>query len=406
MRNAMFFALALMLVGMCEAGWGMAYGGSGIGRNSCETVLIRFSGYDWWVKEGFYGPGPNHFANSNVWLDGENKLHLLIERRDSTWYCAEVYSDRIGWGYGVYRFYLSSRVDNLDSAAVLGLFTYDYNPPCQTFDCGSTEDCCDLYHCHCREIDIEFCAGWGNIGYFSVQPNRTSGECYGFDFALIGDSTTFQFEWLPGQVAFHGTHGHHSEMICPIPAEPYLFAPGIVCDEETLDFSTCPDCVFAPGNERVHINLWLWDITGDGIGDSLTSCEFVEIVIDSFEFIPDESLSVDGDISQNPVSLDIIVNPNPFNSAVRISVETLHATSLQIEIFDIAGRCVTQLPSPSVPLPKGEGGNSFSRWEKVSEGRMRAEFTWQPEKSLGSGVYLVRARVDGESVSNRIVYLK
>jgi hypothetical protein len=37
---------------------------------------------------------------------------------------------------------------------------------------------------------------------------------------------------------------------------------------------------------------------------------------------------------------------------------------------------------------------------------MRAEFTWQPEKSVGSGVYLVRARIGGESVTKRVVYLK
>ncbi len=110
--------------------------------------------------------------------------------------------------------------------------------------------------------------------------------------------------------------------------------------------------------------------------------------------------------SARPENIAISAYPNPFNSAVRISVETLHATSLRIEIFDLAGRRVAQLPSPSVPLPAGEGRNSFSLWEKVSEGRMRAEFTWQPEKSLSSGVYLVRARIDDKSIMKRIVYMK
>ena len=107
-----------------------------------------------------------------------------------------------------------------------------------------------------------------------------------------------------------------------------------------------------------------------------------------------------------PQSIALSAFPNPFNSAVTIFVETLHATSLRIEIFDIAGRRVAQLPSPSVPLPAGEGRNSFSLWEKVSEGRMRAEFIWQPEKSLGSGVYLVRAKIGDESVTKRVVYLR
>jgi len=112
----------------------------------------------------------------------------------------------------------------------------------------------------------------------------------------------------------------------------------------------------------------------------------------------------------------IFTHPNPFNSAVRIYVETQNLASLQIEIFDINGRRVAQLPSPSVPLPGGEGGDSFSHWEKVAEGRMRA-ITWQPSESLPSGVYLVRARFDNRSLSGaeasgsgtitkRIVYLK
>ena len=110
-------------------------------------------------------------------------------------------------------------------------------------------------------------------------------------------------------------------------------------------------------------------------------------------------------IADKPEVFAISAYPNPFNSACRISVgEGLRPS--RFEIFDINGRMVAQLPSPSVPLPAGEGGNSFSLWEKVSEGRMRAEFTWQPEKSIGSGIYLVRAKVSGESVTKRVVYLK
>ena len=122
-----------------------------------------------------------------------------------------------------------------------------------------------------------------------------------------------------------------------------------------------------------------------------------------------------------PDGFDIAAYPNPFNSVITISVESPVGAGLRparVEVFDLSGRHVAQLPSPSVPLPAGEGGNSFSFWEKVSEGRMRAEFTWQPEKSLSSGVYLVRARFDtdwptarlidrgGAEVTKRIVYLK
>ncbi len=46
---------------------------------------------------------------------------------------------------------------------------------------------------------------------------------------------------------------------------------------------------------------------------------------------------------------------------------------------------------------------SFSPREKVSEGRMR-EFTWQPDESIDSGVYLIR--VKGTNTAKRVVYLK
>jgi len=111
----------------------------------------------------------------------------------------------------------------------------------------------------------------------------------------------------------------------------------------------------------------------------------------------------------NPAAFAISAYPNPFNSAVRISLNVPVGAGLRparVEIFDIAGRHAAQLPSPSVPLPAGEGGNSFSLWEKVSEGRMRAKLTWQPDASTGSGVYLVRARLDGQTVTKRVVYLK
>ena len=110
-----------------------------------------------------------------------------------------------------------------------------------------------------------------------------------------------------------------------------------------------------------------------------------------------------------PGIISLSAYPNPFNSAVTISLDTPVGAGLRparVEIFDIAGRRAAQLPSPSIPLPEGGGGNSFSLWEKVSEGRMRAKLTWQPDATVASGVYLVRASFDGESVSKRIVYLK
>src|SRR5882724_773791 len=94
-------------------------------RESPGTRWLHFSGYDWWVKSssGRVGPGPNYFSDStnNVWLDGQGQLHLRITNRSNQWQCAELVSART-FGFGNYRFELSSRVDNLNPNVVLGLF--------------------------------------------------------------------------------------------------------------------------------------------------------------------------------------------------------------------------------------------------------------------------------------------
>ncbi len=122
-----------------------------------------------------------------------------------------------------------------------------------------------------------------------------------------------------------------------------------------------------------------------------------------------------------PRCSDIKIYPNPFNSTVTLELRGVGATyrspgQIAVEIFDISGRLV-YAPSPSVPLPMGEGGQVLlplgegfrmraSPWEKVAKGRMRA-FIWQPDESLPSGVYLVRATMEyGQTITKRIVLIK
>ena len=77
----------------------------------------------------------------------------------------------------------------------------------------------------------------------------------------------------------------------------------------------------------------------------------------------------------------------------------------RVEIFDVNGRCVSVIARPqAAAISPNQGdchvGQSPPRNDGVSE------FIWQPGESIGSGVYLVRARLDGETISKRIVYLK
>ena len=97
-------------------------------------------------------------------------------------------------------------------------------------------------------------------------------------------------------------------------------------------------------------------------------------------------------IPQKPVSTNISAYPNPFNSAVTISVEEGLVPS-RVEIFDIAGRMVANIPVGAGLRPALGGSKTHP-------------YVWTPDASLGSGVYLVRATVGDMGITKRVVYLK
>jgi len=105
-----------------------------------------------------------------------------------------------------------------------------------------------------------------------------------------------------------------------------------------------------------------------------------------------------------PKEFALSTHPNPFNSAVTITVgEGLKPS--RIEIFDINGYRISVISSegfrpdekyPSYPQeisPYGRNDN-------------KSEFIWQPAPALGSGIYLVRAKFDDQTATMRVVYLK
>lgn len=92
-----------------------------------------------------------------------------------------------------------------------------------------------------------------------------------------------------------------------------------------------------------------------------------------------------------PEKLSLDISPNPFNSSVRISWvdKGLINQTPTIEIFDIMGKRVVDTFFPY----DNEKENTF-------------EFFWSPEKSLPSGIYVVRASNGDESISKNMIYLK
>lgn len=214
---------------------------------------IEFSGYRWNVKasETRAGPGPNYFSNSqeDVWVDEEGHLHLRIAHRNSRWYCTEVFTaDPLG--YGVYTFTLGGRVDQLDRNVVLGLFTWDDTAPEHLY----------------REIDIEF-SRWGEEeaanAQFVVQPWDREGNRHRFHMTLEGEDSTHYFDWKEDSVQFSSHQGRPPDL-------------GSEIERWTYVGSDVPPAGI--GNARM--NLWLLDGTPPSDGQE------VEVVIESFEFVP------------------------------------------------------------------------------------------------------------------------
>jgi hypothetical protein len=214
---------------------------------------LQFSGYDWVVKtsDRRVGPGPNYFSDSgeSISVDAQGRLHLRLTQRDGRWYCAEVISAQ-SFGYGTYRFYLDTTVDNLDPQVVLGMFTWNDDPA----------------YSH-REIDIEV-SRWGQAnnknGQFVVQPYTRAQNIVRFQIPSGLQSSTHFFTWKPDSVLCQSRKGQD------------INAPeGSLVIEQHIFTKDIPQA----GGENARINLWL--LAGRPPADGKKT----EIVISKFEFV-------------------------------------------------------------------------------------------------------------------------
>ena len=218
---------------------------------------INFSGYDWWVKTGSgaqVGPGPNYFSDStnNVWTDAQGWLHMRITDLSNQWQCAEIVSART-FGYGNYRFELGSRVDNVDTNIVLGLFTWSDDPSYNY-----------------REMDVECSRGFAadtNNAQFTVQPYYLGGHYARYCVPAGLSDSTHLFNWQSNSVTFQSQSGSFS----PDPNPTNVISTWVFADASAVPQT---------GDENARINLWL--IFGQPPADG----NEVELVIKSFQFVP------------------------------------------------------------------------------------------------------------------------
>ena len=196
-----------------------------------------------------------------------------------------------------------------------------------------------------------------------------------------------------------------------------VFGPGIIFESSILfdslgsigQLSVGSPCIDA-GNDSVLYTYWDWDsvfyapdhdIEGNprplGAGYDIGAYEYVPTGI--------------GEAGKGfkPLAYEISAYPNPFNSAVRISLDAPVGAGLRparVEIFDIAGRRVAQLPEDGTVGEALVASRYGEKREGTSPSPTAREITWMPNASLGSGVYLVRAKVGDGEITKRVVYLK
>ncbi len=210
---------------------------------------IQWSGYEWEVKakKQPMGPGPNLWSDSqrSVWVDDRGRLNLKVRKIHDQWHAAEVYMLNT-LGHGKYVFYLDSRVDQLDTSVVVGLF---------------------IHATDTNEIDIEF-SKWGQerkytYHQFVLQPRIDGSNIKRSDYRSRKPQSTHGFVWSPEGVAFRSYEGHEIK-----DKRPYKWWDYTGPNNPPLS------------NQKVHINLWLYK------GQPPTDGNEVLLVIDRFVFVP------------------------------------------------------------------------------------------------------------------------
>lgn len=236
-----FFGVATLFVGSAKT------------ADAAPAQTITFSSYEWNVRSGGGGPGPNTWDARNVWVDSNGYLHLMIAYRDGNWTTAELTSTG-RFGFGKYQFQVIGAIDTLDKNVVLGLFNYP--PP----DVGPDTT---------NEIDIEI-ARWGNAVYpngnFTVWAPKLglAAKSRAYEFALDGTYTTQRFTWSRQSILFQSLYGHRNN-------NKNEFARWNFQPKHFLNR--------IPQNPLpVHMNLWLFQ------GNAPTNSQPVEVIIRRFTF--------------------------------------------------------------------------------------------------------------------------
>jgi hypothetical protein len=212
---------------------------------------IKFSGYEWIVKQpsGKMGPHANYWSGENVWVDKKGRMHFTIQynEQNKRWECSEVAST-VKFGNGTYQWKLEGSVNALDKNIVFGLFNYSGK---SGYD----------------EMDIEF-SRWGrpnvpilNYTIWPAESNKPKNVTYAKDFEMKNKYSTHRFIRTSNQLTFQSLHGFQD-------GNKGLFETKTWSEPTSISKLEMP----------VLMNLWLFDNPpSDG--------KEVEIIVHEFKFI-------------------------------------------------------------------------------------------------------------------------
>ncbi len=223
-----------------------------------------------------------------------------------------------------------------------------------------------------RPVHVHDASGTGFFGDVASCSNGSENT-----LALLGDATV----WAWGN-NYYGSVGDNSTFDRYLPVRVHGI-DDIGYLDNIAQIETGQGHAFAIHSDG---RLFGWGRNDRGqLGDGSTTLRRYPVEITSVPIFVKEPRPL-------PEAIRIEAYPNPFNGNCRIMIDDLRMEIDAIEVFDINGRMVERIP----PAPLTKGGAR----------RAGGSYKWQPDVSLGSGVYLVRATVGGYEMSRRVVYLK
>jgi hypothetical protein len=216
---------------------------------------ITFSNYTWRIIDSpeLRGPGPNRFSSNNVKIDKQGRLVLETRLDKGIWTSAQVFLTE-SLGYGLYTLELSAINREFDMQTVFGFFTWDEDPAYEN-----------------REIDIEI-ARWGhtdgNNVHLAVQPwDGFSDRVNSFNIDYKSP-IKMQFLWTQSKVIFSVENSPNAS------------------NKHTWEFPNIDTNLEAPflvppkGNEKISLNLWLFQGNSPNKSDRIRVERFTFIPID------------------------------------------------------------------------------------------------------------------------------